>query len=886
MNFWPRFSRNRRNQELDEEIRAHLAMSSQDRMDRGETAAAARSAARREFGNPTLIQEVTREMWGWNSLETLLQDARFALRMMRRTPGFTAVAVLSLALGIGANTAIFSLIDTLMLRSLPVRSPEQLVELLTNTGDSHFNAFSWQTYDYMRGHNHVFSGLIASTYDPYHPFHVSGEGQEPERVDGGYVVGSFFPILGVKPALGRLIGPEDDSGSPAAVAVVSWPYWKNRFNLDPAILGKRIVVEDQPVIIVGVTGPEFFGLQVGSRQDIWLPLSMEPLIHHPSFSSSAGYKWLRLVGRLRPGVPIDQARAELGVLFQRTLEDEAALNSTHQAPHWKMEVEPAGAGLSRLRDDFAKPLLVLMGIVCLLLLIACANVASMLLARGAARQREMAVRVSLGAGRLRIVRQLLTESLLLSVVAGALGVLLAYAGSQTLVEIMATGSLPVELHVRPDARVLLFTVGVSLATGVFFGLLPAIRAMGAAPAPSLREAGRCAGETRFRRLFGKALVVSQVALSVILLTAAALFVRNLANLENLNLGFNREHVVLFPLDPSRSGYSAEQLSREYRELLGRFESIPGVRSVSICWMPPISGGGSNGSAVVEGYTPKPGESRTIFKNWVAPRYFETLGIPFLEGRDFNFQDQPQSTPVAIINQAMARAYFGAANPIGKHVTFDGDSITYEIVGVAGDTKYLEIREAIPKTIYLAAFQQRLPASQFLIRTAAGPLSVLPEVRRQVRDLLKTVPVGKVMTMAQQVDASIVQERLIAMLSGLFGALGSLLAAIGLYGLLAYTVARRTNEIGIRMALGARRGDVTRMVLGDALLMVAAGLMAGAPIALWGKSFVAGFMKDLPAKDAVTIVFAVLAMVAVGLLAAYVPARRASRVDPMEALRCE
>ncbi|HEV8182189.1 MAG TPA: ABC transporter permease, partial [Candidatus Angelobacter sp.] len=497
---------------MDEEIQAHLAMAKRDRIVRGETPEAAELAARREFGNKALIREVTREMWGWTSLERLWQDVRYALRMMRRSPGFTAVAVLSLALGIGANTAIFSLIDTVMLRMLPVREPGQLVELLTKyPGQDRWNAFSWQAYQHMRDHTQVFSGLIA-TGDGSHFFHVRGKGLEPERVDGGYVDGKFFPVLGVKPAIGRLIGPEDDhmGAAPSAVAVVSWSYWKSRFHSDLSILGKKIIVEDAPVTVVGVTQPQFLGLQVGSPRDVWLPLAMEPIVHRPSQTRSARNKWLLLVGRLKPGVSIERARAEMAVLYRQTIENEAKTNDDPALRNWTIEVEPAGAGLSRLRDQFAKPLLLLMAIVSLLLLIACANVASLLLARGAARQREMALRVSLGASRFRLVRQVLTESLLLSMMGGVLGVFLAYFGSAALVRVMASGRATIELDVTPDVRVLLFTAGMSLFTGVLFGLVPALRALGSAPASSLREAGR-AGETRLQWLFGRSLVAAQVA---------------------------------------------------------------------------------------------------------------------------------------------------------------------------------------------------------------------------------------------------------------------------------------------------------------------------------------------------------------------------------------
>jgi putative ABC transport system permease protein len=812
----------------------------------------------------------------WNSLEG---DVRYGLRMMRRSPGFTAVAILSLALGIGANTAIFSLINTLMLRLLPVRDPQQLVELLSKyPGEPRGSYFSLRSYEHHRDYNHVFSGLIGVNASR---FNVRGAGGEPEVLDGEFVTGNFFSVLGLKAAIGRLVGPEDDSA-----AVVSWSYWKNRFNLDPAILGKRIIVDDAPVTIVGVTPRAFFGLHVGFRPEVWLPLAMEPVIHR---HSRIGDVVVGLIGRLKPGVSIEQARSEMSVLFQWTVDERARNSKDPLVRQLRFEMEPAGAGFSLLRDHFAKPLLALMAVVGVLLLIACINVASLLLARGAARQREMAVRVSLGAGRGRLVRQVLTESLLLAAAGGLLGVILAYFGAGALVRIMESGrrmpglSLHIEVPIRPDPHVLLFTAGIALLTGVLFGLAPAWNAFASAPASSLRESGR-AGETRFKRLFGKSLVAAQVALSVALLSGAGLFIRHLLNLEHLDLGFRRDHVLLVTLNPARSGYNGERLASAYRELLGRLEAIPGVRSATMSAGTPISGAGASRFATVEGHPERPEDRRYLSLNWVAPKFFETLGTPLLAGRDFNFQDQGRA---AIVNQAMARYYFGDGNPIGKHFKFDGDDKAYEIVGMAGDAKYYEIREATPRTIYLSAFQEgRVLSNQFALRTSMDPAALGPDVRRTVRDLLKTVPVTKVTTLADQVDASIVPERVIALLSGLFGALGSALAAIGLYGLLAYTVARRINEIGIRMALGATPGRVTWMVLGDALGMVSAGLVVGAPLALWGKSFAASLIPDLPVSSAAPIAFGAVAMMAVALVAAWAPARRAAGVDPMEALRYE
>jgi predicted permease len=486
--------------------------------------------------------------------------------------------------------------------------------------------------------------------------------------------------------------------------------------------------------------------------------------------------------------------------------------------------------------------------------------------------------------------------LVLSAAGGLLGVFLAYFGANALVRTITSGRtmpglpLQIEIQVHPDGHVLLFTAGIALLTGVLFGLAPALRAMGTAPASSLQVAGR-ASETRLGRLFGKGLVVAQVALSVVLLSAAGLFIRHLANLEHVDLGFRRDHLLLVTLNPARSGYNDEQLSRHYQELLERLQALPGVRSATLSAPTPISGGGASSFVTVEGFQERPEDRRYVSIAWVAPKYFETLGIPLLAGREFTFQDR-RNPHLAIINERMAHYYFGDADPIGRHFTIERDwknlgDQPYEIVAVVRDAHYYEILEASPRTIYLNAFQEgRVFSNHFILRTSIPPTALAGEVRRTVREELKGVRLEQATTMADQVNASIVPERVVAMLSGAFGALGSMLAAIGLYGLLAYTVARRTNEIGIRMALGASRGSVARMVLRDALGMVSAGLAIGVPIAFWARSLAASLIEDLPVKSAVPLVFGAVGVIAVGLLASYIPARRATKVDPMVALRCE
>jgi len=825
-----------------------------------------------------------------------MQDIRYALRMMRRSPGFTVVAILSLALGIGANTAIFSLINTLMLRPLPVRNPGELVQFLSQYPDPAeppSNSYAWKYYERFRDETHAFSDLIGVS--PAR-FHLRADGIDADAVDGEYVVGNYFTMLGLRPAIGRLLNHQDDTlgAVSAAVAVLSWASWTNRFHGDPSVVGTRLVVDGVPATVIGVAPRRFFGLQIGAAPEIWLPVAMEPLIQTPSRRAS-GELTMSVMARVKPGVPLDQARAELRVINRDRIEEIAKRGDLR----WRqatIDAVPAAAGMSRLTFVYARPLFGLMAIVSLLLLLACTSVATLLLARGAARQHEMTVRVALGAGRLRLVRQVLTESLLLAAAGCLLGIVLAYFGADALMRVVTSGRMPgmpahIEIQPQLDLRVLLFTVGVSLATGVLFGLAPALSACHPAPAASLRATG-AASDTPSRRFVGKGLVIAQVALSVVLLAAAGLFVRHMFTLRNVGLGFQRESVLLVTLDPAGSGYQGNQLAPIYRQLLARLAAIPGVRSAALSGITPVSGGGASRFIDVSGFREKAEDRRRVALNWTAPNYFETLGTPLLAGRDFTFEDQGGPL-VAIVSQSMARYYFGDRRPIGQLFTFerqDNRGATqdqpYQIVGVVGDTKYLNLQEPIRRMVYLNAFQEpRISSHQFSLRTNVRPEAVAGEVRRAVREVMPTVTVAKVTTMTDQVDASMIPERLIAMLSAFFGALGALLAAVGLYGLLAYTVARRTREIGIRMALGATHLDVMRMVLGGALGLAGTGLAIGLPLAFWSQRIATAFVNDLPAGG-LPLVGAAAAMIVVALVAAFVPASRAARVSPIDSLRQE
>jgi putative ABC transport system permease protein len=879
------FRRRRVEQELDEELRYHLERQIDELIEKGAKPEEARTAALRALGGLERRKEECRDMRGVRMIEELMQDLRYGLRTLRKSPGFTTVAVLSLALGIGANTAIFSLVDAILLKMLPVRSPEQLVALEAfNSRDDRIN-FSYPMFERLRDRPQVFTGILAAL-DGTYEIEMAGDesAARTEHTEVQLVSGEYFQVLGVNAFIGRTLTAADNQ-TPGAhpVAVLSYGFWQRGFAGDVSVIGKRILLKAQPFTIIGVTPPAFFGESVGRAPDIWAPLMMQPTLDRgQSYLGEANRGWLRIIARLQPGFNEAQARASLAMRLDQ-IKAEPRDRGTLANGIAKIEPFSGGRGLAGFRNRFSKPLRVLMAVVGLVLLIACANVANLLLARATTRQREVAIRLAIGARRFRLIRQFLTESALLAAAGGAFGLLFAWWGSRFLLVLVSSDATPIPIDVRPNARILGFTIGVSLLTALIFGLAPAI----AATKQDVNAALKLTILARPRLSLSRFLVIGQVALSLLLLTGAGLFVRTLRNLSTLDLGFAAESVLQIRINPQASGYTREQLPDLYRRVLERLNSAPGIQSASMAVHGFRTGNSRTCCILVEGYTNRPDEDREIHTNSVTPGYFRTMGMPLLRGRDFTLQEvssRPGQSPnIAIINGTMARYYFGEANPLGKRFGWGYPpqlNLDTEIIGVVGDVKYGNLREKPPRLIYFPS-----QGGDLLVVRAAGPGAALPTtIRREIQAVAKNLEISGVSAIPQLRNQALIQERLLAQLSSFFGLLALALACVGLYGVMSYDAVRRTREIGIRMALGAQRAHVIRMVMRETMVLIIFGLIAGFGAALASTHLIVSLLYGLTPNDPLTIGLAGLFLLTVAALAGYLPARRAARVDPMVALR--
>jgi predicted permease len=849
-----------------------------------------------------------------NWYRSILSDCRFALRMLRKSPGFTSVAVLTLALGIGANTAIFSLIDAALLRSLPVRDPQQLVVFQwaahnspntkgqysymscpANASGEQGCSFSFPMFHQFQALKDAFSSVTALGADV--GLNLRGNGPAT-FVRGELVSGDFFDTLGVGAAVGRTFGPSDDKPGAPAVAVLAYGYWQSAFGGDPSVAGKTILLNNIPVTIMGVVVKEFPGLDPARARQIWLPLSLSPLLgkdlygsiggDHPSLQAGDDIWWVYPVARLKQGISLSQAQTVADSIFHNDVLDKTKEFKAEDAP--RLVLMPAPQGISGLRDRFSTPLTILMTAVGMVLLVACTNVAGLMLARSATRQRELAVRLALGAGRLRIGRQLLTESVLLSAAGGVSGILLAYWSVPSFVAFMSRGGIwPSHLAVHLDLRVLAFTAAASVLTGILFGLAPTFRGMRLDLTQALKESPSAlsSGASRSRCLnLGSSLVIAQVALSVLVLAGAGLLVRTLKNLKSIDPGFDTRNLLLFDLDTSLNGYTGAQAHSLYSQLLERIEALPGVLSATYSFDPLLRGDIWSTSFGVEGETQNTQHMTDGLA--VGPKFFETLRIPLLAGRTFIPEDflwAPDSkwNPI-VINMAFARSFFKDQNPLGRRLNdMGGHGTSYEIVGVVGDTKYQTLRSKIAPTLYVP---QPGGGATFQVRTAADPATIISAVRSIVSRLDNNLPLFSIKTQSEQIEGSLFQERLIARLSSLFGGLSLLLACMGLYGLLSYEVTRRTREIGVRMALGAKPPDILRFIVGQGVGLSVVGTILGILGALGATRYLASLLYGVRPVDPFTFVIVAVLLGLVALVACYIPARRASHVDPMVALRHE
>ena len=888
-------ARDKRKQELDEEIQSHLQMSARDRESRGEPADQAAASARRELGNAALVRDVTHDQWRWGWLEALWQDVRFGARLLRKTPVITAVALLSLALGIGANTAIFSLLDSVMLRMLPVQNPEQLVSLgmrLPKQGSLVSHSYTNPLWEQLRDHQNVFAGVMAWSARDFN----LANGGEAQNANGIYASGDYFNVLGVRPLLGRLMTSSDDTRSCGGVAVLGYGFWQQHYGGDQSAVGSQIQLEGHSFPIIGVTPPNFFGTEVGSRFDVAIPICAEAIIagKNSGLDERADW-WLRVMAREKAGQSAEQTAAGLAVLSPQIFAASLPLD-------WKPEMQqsflkrtfvtsPSGTGVSGLRLEYKRPLQMLMVIVALVLLIACANIASLFLARAAARQKEIAVRLSLGASRTRLIRQVLTESILLSASGALLGVLFAKWGGSLLVRFVSTKQNQVFLDLSMNHRVLGFTVGIALLTGLLFGILPAFRATRVSLTSAIKGVEVQGDANRSRFHSGRWIVALQVALSLILLVGTGLFVRSFRNLVTLDPGFDRQNVLLVTTNIHNANIPPTAHAEFYAQVLSRLKAIPGVTSASQDWFAVMSGYEWNDDIEVEGQKPRAGEEPLVYFNWITADYFSTLRTPVLAGRIFDDRDTAGSPPVAIVNETMARRFFPNQNPIGQYFRNRESQLMssqpVQIVGLVKDSKYESLREDNLPFAYipLAQMIQVPETSVFALRTGVNPAALIPSVRDAMGSLNKGASL-KFTTLEQAVDDTLAQERLLATLSGFFGGLALLLTAIGLYGVMTYVVTQRTHEIGIRMALGAQPVSIMNLVMRDVAALLVAGVAAGLIASVWIARLVQQLLFGLKANDAETLVLAAGSLVAIALLASYLPARRAMRVDPIKALRYE
>jgi predicted permease len=877
--------------ELQAELQFHLEREIDENIARGMAPEEARYAALRSFGGVERVKEESRDGRGVRLLEEIWQDLRYGLRMMLKSPGFTTITALSLALGIGANTAIFSLLDALLLKPLPVKRPEQLVVVniaIPSQPGRGYSSFSYPVFREMNEKNTVFSSMFARSGSQ---MSMSASGQT-ERVQGEEVSGNFFSALGLNPRLGRLLTEADDQ-TPGAhpVAVLSFNFWQRRFGADPNIVGKTINLNNYPFTVIGVAPQGFHGVEVGAAPDVRIPLMMDGQVRKRGgkpILEDRGSMWLAVTARLKSGVSIEQAQAGADNTFQIAREPDvrrvtADTTDDRNFRSLRINLSSAKTGASNLSRQFSQPLTMLMCLVGVVLLIACLNVANLLLARATTRQKEIAMRLALGAGRFRLLRQLLTEGFLLSALGGALGFLFARWGTDMLLGFLPQGRT---LEIKPDLRMLGFTLGVTLLSALFFSLLPALQATRPNLIPALKnETVVITGGGR-RWEPGRLLVVLQVALSLVLLVGAGLFARSLQNLKTVDIGYHTDQVVTMSLDPAQNGYKIEALRNFYNRLSERLAALPGVKTTTFARNAPISGSYSRFGIEAPGYQARPGEEMAVLFNQVAPRFFAAFGAPMLLGRDFTAQDTPESPKVVIVNQGLARRFFGSENALGKRITLENYK-DLEIVGVVADAKYRNLKEAAPLTAYIPYSQyEQLGQRTLCVRAAGDAGALVAAIRQEVRTLDPNLPVFNVKTFAEQISDSVSQERLIAMVSSFFGLFALLLAALGLYGVMAYAVTRRTREIGIRLALGAQTASVRRLVMRETLLLALIGIAIGLPAALFSSRLTEGLLFELKPTDPLTITLATLLLLSIAALAGYLPARRATRVDPLIALRCE